>query len=723
MNNEKKIRIQKVKKLRELGVDPYPAKANRTHSCKELNDDFDKLESGNEKIVLAGRIRSIRIHGKSIFVDLEDESGKIQIYVKKDEVDGNAVEWMELNFKTPPNPPLSRGGANEQITPFQFFKDFVDMGDFIEANGSLFKTKQGEITLLVKNFRILAKALKSIPTEWFGIKDEDEKLRKRYLDILCNPEVKEIFYKKAKFWNSVRQFLLGKGFLEVETPVLENTTGGADAKPFITHHNVLDIDVYLRISMGELWQKRLMSAGYEKTFEIGRQFRNEGMDAEHLQDYTQMEFYWAYADYKMGMELVEEMFRYVAEETFGTLKFKIHGFDVDLGKKWEIYDYQKIVKKYTGVNVADDNFKKIENKLKELKIDYDKKGFNVTRGIDNLWKYCRKQIAGPGFLVNLPLIISPLAKKQDDNQNVTQRFQPIIAGSELGNGYSELNDPQDQSERFMEQAKLREAGDDEAQMDDKDFVEMLEYGMPPTTGFGMSERVFAFLMDRPMRECQIFPLMRPRKQTTDNRQQKTDDKKLGEDGGLGLTYKQSQDLLTQHIKDPITKLHCRESEAIMRELAKHFGEDEERWGIIGLLHDIDWELTKDKTEEHCVKCVDILKDAGASEFLIETIISHAYGHPLNEDLKNKKRSTQLQYCLAAAETLTGLIIAAVLVRPDKKLSNLELKSLKKKFKTKSFAAKCNREMILECEKVGLSLDEFLEIGLTALQGIAGELGM
>ncbi|MFC1613464.1 lysine--tRNA ligase [Patescibacteria group bacterium] len=500
MNNEKENRIQKINKMREIGINPYPAKANRTHSCKELKDDFDKLESRNEQIVLAGRIRSIRIHGKSIFVDLEDEFGKIQIYVKKDEVDGNNKEWKRLNSVC----------SGTKINPFQFFKDFVDMGDFVEAEGSLFKTKKGEVTLLVKNFRILSKALISIPVEHFGIKDEDEKLRKRYLDILCNPEVKEIFYKKAKFWNSVRQFLVDKGFLEVETPVLENTTGGAEARPFITHHNALDIDVYLRISMGELWQKRLMSAGYEKTFEIGRQFRNEGMDAEHLQDYTQMEFYWAYADYAMGMDLVAEMFKYVAKETFGTLKFKVHGFNIDLGKKWEVYDYQKTVKKYTGINILKTDLKKIEKKLKELKIDYDKKGFNITRGIDNLWKYCRKQIAGPGFLVNLPLIVSPLAKKQDDNQNVVQRFQPIIAGSELGNGYSELNDPQDQSKRFMEQAKLREEGDDEAQMDDKDFVEMLEYGMPPTTGFGISERVFSFLMDRPMRECQIFPLMRPR---------------------------------------------------------------------------------------------------------------------------------------------------------------------------------------------------------------------
>ncbi len=253
-----------------------------------------------------------------------------------------------------------------------------------------------------------------------------------------------------------------------------------------------------------------MVAGLEKTFEIGRQFRNEGMDSEHLQDYTQMEFYWAYADYQDGMKLVEELFKNVAEKTFGTLKFKIRGFEVNLGGKWHEYDYHQTVKKYTGINIFKADINEIEKKLKALKIEYDKKGFNKTRALDNLWKYCRKQIAGPGFLTGLPVDISPLAKRDEANPELTQRFQLIIAGSELGNGYSELNDPLDQAERFKEQARLREQGDEEAHMFDQEFIEALEYGMPPTCGFGMSERVFAFLADKSMRECQIFPLMKPR---------------------------------------------------------------------------------------------------------------------------------------------------------------------------------------------------------------------
>ena len=388
--------------------------------------------------------------------------------------------------------------------------ELLHPGDIIGVEGGVIKTKRGELSILVKKVEMLSRAIRQLPKEWFGLKDAETRYRKRYLDMLMNPEVKEMFIKKTKFWNAMREFLLEKGFMEVETPVLENTTGGADAKPFVTHHNALDMDVYLRISTGELWQKRLLVAGFEKIFEIGRIFRNEGIDPEHAQDYNQMEFYWAYADYEEGMKLVEEMYKYVAKKTFDTLKFEINGFKVDLGKKWQKYDYAEQVKKHTGVDINNTSKKEVESKLKELKIDYEKKGFNVGRGIDHLWKYCRKKIGGPGFLVNEPLVISPLAKKKRGNPNVTERYHVILAGSELGNGYSELNDPVDQAARFKEQAKLRDAGDDEAQMNDEEFVVALEHGMPPATGFGISERLFSFLMNKPIRECQMFPLLKPK---------------------------------------------------------------------------------------------------------------------------------------------------------------------------------------------------------------------
>ena len=487
----RKVRLEKLKSLQASGLLGYPATTKRTHSVAEALTDFDKLAKSGAELYLTGRIMAMRGHGGATFLDINDgscstpgvEQGKIQGLIKEDKVG-------EKGYK--------------------FFIDHFDIGDFVEIKGILIETKRGEKTIEATDYKMLAKSLLPLPEKWHGLQDVEERLRKRYLDILFNPDVKEMVKKRAVFWNSMRQFLMEKGFLEVETPVLEVTPGGADARPFVTHHNALDLDVHLRISMGELWQKKLMVAGFEKTFEIGRMFRNEGMDAEHLQDYTDMEFYWAYADYKMGMEMVEEMYKYVAKKTFGTLKFNIKGFEVDLGKKWEKYDYATIISQETGVNIAEASLAEMEKALQKLKVDYDKKGFNKTRAIDNLWKFCRKNIEGPGFLIHLPVEVSPLAKKDEKDPKKVQRFQVIFAGSELGNGYSEINDPTDQAERFMEQQKLRDAGDEEAQMFDKDFVEALEHGMPPTCGFGLSERVFSFFMDKPARETQIFPLMRPK---------------------------------------------------------------------------------------------------------------------------------------------------------------------------------------------------------------------
>ncbi len=481
--SERSDRIAKLTELRAHGVDPYPAVTNRDYMIGDVLAEFSALEEKGDSLTIAGRLRSLRAHGNLTFADLEDNSGRIQLVFSKKDLEGDA-------YKT--------------ITKY------IDTGDFLEAVGQAFTTQAGQQSLKVSSFRLLTKSLRPLPDKWHGLQDEEEKLRKRYLDILMNPELKEVIRKRARFWQSMREFLVARGFLEVETPVLETTTGGADARPFVTHHNALDIDVFLRISAGELWQKRLMVAGFDKTFEIGRQFRNEGMSHEHLQDYTQMEFYWGYADYEKGMELVQELYRHVAQETFGTLKFAIGDFSVDLGAEWETYDYRSIIKDKTGIDIDTAQISDIEKTLKKLKINYDENGFNITRAIDNLWKFCRKSIAGPGFLVNVPVVMEPLAKRKTDNPELVQRFQVILAGSEMGKGYSELNDPIDQAGRFADQQKLRDAGDEEAQMNDNEFVEALEYGMPPTCGFGVSERLFSFLADMSAREAQIFPLMRPK---------------------------------------------------------------------------------------------------------------------------------------------------------------------------------------------------------------------
>jgi lysyl-tRNA synthetase, class II len=479
-------RIKKIELLRNEGINPYTYKFEKNSYANELLENFKSLkkeEFGKGKKAeckIAGRILNIRDLGKIIFAKLQDSSGEIQIVLQEEKTPSKTIN---------------------------FFKKFVDSGDIVGVDGKIFRTQRGELSVSVEDLSVISKSVFPLPEKWHGLTDDEERLRKRYLDIIMNPDVKEMFRKKSKFWNVIRCFLVDNSFMEVETPALENSAGGAAATPFKTHHNALDSDVYLRISMGELWQKKLLVAGYEKIFEIGRQFRNEGMDMEHLQDYTQMEFYWAYADYKDGMKLVEEMYKKVAMEILGALKFKTHGFDVDLGKKWVEYDYENLIKEKTGVDIYKADKKEIMKFLDKEKMDYDDK-VDKWKLVDLLWKFCRRQIAGPGFLVGQPVEISPLAKRSRDDPRKVEQFQIIIAGTEMGNGYSELNDPFDQEKRFLEQRKKKEAGDTEAHEHDESFVEALKYGMPPACGFGISERFFSYLVDKPVRECVFFPLMK-----------------------------------------------------------------------------------------------------------------------------------------------------------------------------------------------------------------------
>lgn len=479
-----KERMRKIEELKKEGINPYPSYfdvKNISSKLQEKYKDLTKGERTKDSVSIAGRIISLRDIGKIAFCSVNDGYGNIQILFQEKQTSEKA---------------------------FSFFKKYIDAGDFVGVNGVIIRTERGELSVAVNDITLISKSIFPLPDKWYGIVDDEERLRKRYLDIISNPEVKERFIRKSKFWQIMRNFLLEKGFLEVETPVLENSAGGASATPFSTHHNALNTDVYLRISMGELWQKKLMVAGYPKTFEIGRQFRNEGMDAEHLQDYTQVEFYWGYANYEKGMELVEEMYKKIAKEVYGTTKFRVDNHSFDLNTKWKIIDYSTLIKKETGIDVFSAKSGEIEKVLKKLDQEYSP-NLDRSRLIDLLWKYCRKKITGPAFLTGQIVEVSPLAKRSQKDTRTVEQFQVILAGSEMGNGYSELNDPFDQEKRFEEQQKLKEAGDSEAQEHDKGFIEALKYGMPPTCGFGVSERLFAFLEGKPIRETVIFPLMKP----------------------------------------------------------------------------------------------------------------------------------------------------------------------------------------------------------------------
>ncbi len=475
-------RLRKLEVLRKLGINPYPAKTHRTHGNAQIITEFDELE--NKPVKVVGRISSIRKFGKLAFVVIRDDSGDLQLFWRTSEAKADSKN-SEIGI--------------ENIA-------LLDTGDFVECTGKVIKTKTGEISVDVEKLRLLTKAIRPMPSQQEGFTDKEQRMRRRYVDMNVNPGVRQRFVRRTKFWQATRDFMNEKGFLEVNVPVLEHTTGGADANPFVTHMDALDQDFYLRISH-ELPLKRLIGAGFEKVYDIGPRFRNENYSDEHLPEHVAMEWYWAYADWQDGMSLMEDMFRTILEKTFGTLHFKVGGKDVDMTKAWEQWDYATVIKDHYDIDIFNCTIKQIQEQLKKHKLEVEKTE-NIPRGIDKLWKNIRKDVEGPVWLINTPAFISPLSKSNDEDPNFTQRAQAVIAGSELCNLFSELNDPVDQLSRFLEQQQMRDAGDDEAMMLDIDYVEMLEYGMPPTCGLGFSERVFWIFEGVTAREGVPFPQLK-----------------------------------------------------------------------------------------------------------------------------------------------------------------------------------------------------------------------
>jgi len=478
-------RLKKLEELKKLGVNPYPADSERTHKNADVVDGFDKLEG--ETATVVGRIISKRDIGKLAFIVIKDDSGRIQLFLKDGDVADPDYAKSELGFKD---------------------VGLLDTGDFVQASGEVVKTKTGEISVAVKHLRILTKSIRPMPSNHDGFSNKEERLRRRYLDINMNPEVYERYVRRSKFWDATREFLKKEGFIEINVPVLEHTTGGADAKPFKTHMDSIDENFYLRISH-ELPLKRLLGGGYERIFDIGPRFRNENYSDEHLPEHVAMESYMAYQDMEEAMEFYEALMKDVAQKTWGTLKFNdINGFEeVDLDGKWPIKKYPDVMKERFNVDVFNPDLNQLKQILKDNKVKLDGE-VNVMRALDSVWKLLRKESAGPFWLIHEPVEISPLAKQDPSDSRVTQRFHPVIAGSELGNGFAELNDPTEQLSRFMEQQKMRNQGDEEAQMLDIDFVEMLEFGMPPATGWGYSERFFWMLEGVTAREGVPFPQLR-----------------------------------------------------------------------------------------------------------------------------------------------------------------------------------------------------------------------
>ena len=474
-------RLRKLTALRELGIDPYPAHTERTHNCATVVSQYDEL--AGQEVAVAGRVVSIRSFGKLAFIKLQDASGEVQLYLQRDTM-------AELD-------------APRGILGMKQLR-LLDTGDFVEATGTVLRTKTGEISVGVRELRLLTKALRPLPEK---LENKEERFRRRYVDMNVNPVVRQRFYRRSTFWQATRDYLNQHGFTEVNVPVLEHTTGGADANPFVTHMDALDNQqFYLRISH-ELPLKRLLGAGFEKVYDIGPRFRNENYSDEHLPEHIAMEWYAAYWDWQQGMRFMEDMYKYVLERTFGTLQFRLGEFEVDMSGQWQVWDYAEVIHTHYGIDVYNTTIEEVAAKLKEHGLEVEKTD-SIPRGIDKLWKNIRKTVAGPVWLVNTPKFISPLSKTNPDNPQTVERFQPVIAGSELGNGFSELNDPIDQLNRFVEQQQMRDAGDEEAMMLDIDYVEMLEYGMPPACGWGFSERVFWIFEGVTAREGVPFPQLK-----------------------------------------------------------------------------------------------------------------------------------------------------------------------------------------------------------------------
>jgi len=482
----RKARMEKLEILRKADANPYPAGSLRTHEIKKALEDFkDIVKNDPEKeLTLAGRIMARRGHGGLVFVDIEDATGRIQLFFAKDKL-----------------------GEND----YKFFIDTIDIGDFIEATGVLFETSQKEKTLEVRKYHLLAKSIMPLPEKWHGLQDVEERYRRRYLDLIFNPEVKEKIKSRAGIIEHIRQYLIEDKFIEVETPILQVLPGGANARPFKTHLNTLDMDLYLRIAP-ELYLKRLLVGGFEKVFELSKDFRNEGMDREHNPEFTMLEFYAAYWDYKIMMSFVEKMLEHIAEKNFRSTELKYQDKKINLKGPYERITFNELFKKYSGIDYDEANEDDLKIKAKELGIKIDKSMTKGNVGDEIYKKVARPNILKPTFVINHPLEISPLAKKLENNPSHVARFQLIIGGMEVMNGFSELNDPADQRERFEAQEKIAKKGNEEAQRMDNDYIEAMEYGMPPAAGIGIGiDRLTALLTDsHSIREVILFPLMKPK---------------------------------------------------------------------------------------------------------------------------------------------------------------------------------------------------------------------
>jgi len=691
-----KNRIEKLEKIRKLGFDPFISKFERKHTIPEV------IKKGvGKKVITAGRIIGKRGHGKISFADLRGMDGQIQLVFREDVLKAEESKLLEL----------------------------LDLGDFIGVEGKTIKTKVGEFSIEVKKLTILTKSLRPLPEKHEGLKDVETRYRQRYVDLLVNPEVREVFEKRTKIIDELREYLNKNEFFEAETPILQPLYGGAYAKPFVTHHNALDSDFYLRIA-DELYLKRLIVGGWDKVYEFGKDFRNEGISKQHNPEFTMLEFYWAYADYNDLMTFTEKMLSSVVKKVMGSYQFVYERDKIDFKPPWKRITFGDLIKRELSIDID-----KVDTEGKLLKLVGDKgitldlkgvKGYGAL--LDELYKkVIRPDIKGPIFITDHPFRMRPLAKKNPDDPTKASSITLLVKGFELINAYTELNDPADQRERWEAEMDLAEKGLEEYQMVDEDYIRALEYGMPPTAGWGMGiDRFVAIVTNqKTLKDVILFPTLKPEFKS-DGMENSENSAKLGEsvnqtDQKSNITRKEAMELVKEHTKNKNLIKHMLAVEAAMGALADHFrvGEEEKNeWMLAGLMHDTDYEKYP---KEHPLKLLEELKKRiDVPENVYNAIARHGwkYNHNCPEPI------TRMDWALYTCDELTGLIVACALVKPEKKVASVTADSVLKKWNQKAFAKGVHRDQIELCEeKLGIKLPAFIEIVLRGMKSIAKDLGL
>ena len=721
-NDERAQRRLRRQALLDAGVNPYPIRSTIDAHAAELEERYAELEAGTDTedvYSLAGRIRAFRKQGKAAFIVLEDCTGSIQLFCRVNDLPED--EWALLSQ--------------------------LDLGDIIGATGAVLRTRRGQLSVAPTHIELLSKSLRPLPEKFHGLTDREVRYRQRYVDLIMNADVRETFRKRSQIISLIRRYMEADGYMEVETPMMHAILGGANAKPFVTHFNALDRDFYLRIAT-ELPLKRCIVGGLERVFEIGRQFRNEGMDLTHNPEFTSMEAYCAYSDLDGMKALTEGLFKTIAREVCGCEEghevITYQGQTVDMSGTWASRPLSEIASEVIGEHVDMDTPIEHLRELCESRGIETQDNWGAGKLLFEIYdELGEATLVNPTFVCDYPEEVSPLSKRKDEDPRLTDRFELVICGHEYANAFSELNDPVDQAGRFAEQVAAKGFGDDEAMGYDYDYVRALEYGMPPAGGIGYGiDRMVMLFCDAPaIRDVLLFPAMKPETitkadiasqlpETTDGAAASVDALADDAENGAaneaaagraeapaletGLTREQAFDLLKQYNEDPFHIAHAQTLEGLMRYYAEQFDPaNVEFWGQVGLLHDLDWEKFQDEVQ-HTVKAGEILAEAGAKPELARAIQTHNSDN--NPDLPAP--SSKMECVLFACDELSGLIQAACLMRPSKSVMDFEVKSLKKKFKDKKFAAGCNRDVIRRgAELMGMELDELFASVIDAMKAI------